>query len=206
MKHIAEIMERSLRQIETLAPAMKDDQSSTEALERSYQFQTFRNPQLVAMLLEAERFKKDATEGKPPWWLTFCGPSGAGKTHVASKLFNSLEALFSDHPSLLSGAKKITWQKLLPRLRNGDYWLVDDIRDANLILLDDFGTERPTEFSLEKLYEIIEARTRKWTILTCNLSLERISQLMDTRIASRLLRDGSKVLDIAVQDFNLRER
>jgi len=173
-------------------------------LEKSYQFQTFNEPQLESMLNEAARFDREATENKAPRWLSFCGPSGIGKTHVATQLFKSLEPLFHDHPSLLSGAKKIIWPRLLPRLRDGDYWLIDDIRDAHLVLLDDFGTERPTEFALEKLYEIIEARTRKWTILTCNLSLAQIAELMDTRIASRLLRDGSKVLDIAVQDFNLR--
>jgi len=99
---------------------------------------------------------------------------------------------------------QFTWPRLSPRLRNGDYFLLDDIRDCHLLFLDDFGTERPTEFALEKLYEIIESRNRKWTILTANLSVEQIGSRMDNRIASRLIRGGSVVVDVQAQDFNLR--
>lgn len=156
------------------------------------------------MVREAKRFELEASDGRKPRWLTFCGPSGTGKTHLASAVFGCLKSTFSAHHSLLCGAQKFVWPRLLPRLRNGDYWLLDDIRDCHLLFLDDFGTERPTEFALEKLYEIIESRNRKWTLMTNNLSVEQIGSKMDTRIASRLIRDGSVVVDVQAQDFNLR--
>jgi DNA replication protein DnaC len=156
------------------------------------------------MVTAAAKFELDAGTGRKPRWLSFCGPSGIGKTYLASALYKRLLSDFSDHHSLLCGAMKHTWQQLLSKFRQGDYWLLDDIREANLYFLDDFGTERPTEFALEKLYEIVEARTKKWTILTCNLNVSKIASSIDTRIASRLIRDGSVVVDVDPQDFFLR--
>jgi DNA replication protein DnaC len=173
----------------------------------SCRFKTLGDPQLERMVQEAMRFEDEALKasvGRKPRWLSFCGPSGTGKTHIASALFRCLGGAFHAHPSLLSGAMKFTWPRLLPKLRNGEYHLLDDIRDCHLLFLDDFGTERPTEFALEKLYEIIESRNRKWTILTANLSVEQIGSKMDTRIASRLIRDGSIVVNVQAPDFNLR--
>lgn len=160
---------------------------------------------LETMVDAAATFIEQAQTKRQPHWLSFCGPSGTGKTHLASAVFSSLKTAFADHESLICGALKFTWPRLLPRLREGAYFLLDDIRDANLVFLDDFGTERPTEFALEKLYEIIESRSRKWTILTSNLSAQQIAERMDTRIASRLIRDGSQVVDVVAKDFNLRE-
>lgn len=156
------------------------------------------------MVEAAAEFEQDAYVDAQPRWLSFCGRSGTGKTHLASAVFKRLQPAFQDHPSLLTGAHRYTWPRLLPRLRDGAYWLLDDIRDCHLLFLDDFGTERPTEFALEKLYEIIESRTRKWTLLTCNLSVAQIAERMDTRIASRLVRDNSTVIDVDAPDFNLR--
>lgn len=160
---------------------------------------------LETMVDAAANFIEAAQGKQQPHWLSFCGPSGTGKTHLASAVFGCLKSTFSEHESLICGALKFTWPRLLPKLRDGAYFLLDDIRDANLVFLDDFGTERPTEFALEKLYEIIEARSRKWTILTSNLSAQQIAERMDTRISSRLIRDGSQVVDVVATDFNLRQ-
>lgn len=173
-----------------------------------FKFDTFGDPKLEAMVQAAAMFHMESSiKGAHPRWLTFCGPSGTGKTHLASALFKSLEQRFSYHPSLICGADTHTWQRLLSKLRQGDsYDLMDNIRDANLYFLDDFGTERPTEFALEKLYEIIEARNRKWTILTSNLSVQQIAKTVDTRISSRLIRNNSIVVEVDAPDYSLRTK
>lgn len=158
------------------------------------------------MLRAAAQFQLDAVKGLSPRWLSFCGPSGIGKTHLATMLFEHIAPMFRSHPTLLNGAIKHVWARLLPRLRDGDYWLLNDIRDANLYLLDDFGTEKPTDFALEKLYEIVEARNRKWTIFTCNLSVAQIADTIDTRISSRMVRNNSVVVDVDAPDFSLRPK
>ena len=187
------------------ARSTKEKRLNTPELAKLLEFNLLDDPKLVSMVDATFDFIEDA-EQQPlqPRWLSFCGNSGIGKTHLAVRAFNRLKVQFSWHSSLLCGSHQYTWPRLLPKLRDGAYWLVDDIRDANLLLLDDIGADKPTEFALEKLYEIIEARTRKWTIFTCNLSVAQIAERMDTRIASRLIRDGSVVLDVDAPDYNNR--
>jgi len=57
-----------------------------------------------------------------------------------------------------------------------------------LLILDDFGSEKITEFSRQSMYAIIDRIYRNCTqlIVTSNLSLGKISELLDDRISSRL--------------------
>ena len=63
---------------------------------------------------------------------------------------------------------------------------------APLLILDDFGMERGTEYGLEQVYNVIDSRyrSRKPLIVTTNLSLQDLQQPQDTahaRIYDRLL-------------------
>ena len=52
--------------------------------------------------------------------------------------------------------------------------------------------------------ELFNKRCRKWTFTTSNLSLDDISEQIDNRISSRLIRDGNVVTETNVIDFSLR--
>ena len=61
-----------------------------------------------------------------------------------------------------------------------------------LLILDDFGMERGTEYGLEQVYNVIDSRYRsgKPLIVTTNLSLDELQHPQDTphaRIYDRLL-------------------
>ena len=61
-----------------------------------------------------------------------------------------------------------------------------------LLILDDFGMERGTEYALEQVYNIVDSRYRsqKPLIVTTNLTLDEIRHPQDTahaRIYDRLL-------------------
>ena len=63
---------------------------------------------------------------------------------------------------------------------------------APLLILDDFGMERGTEYGLEQVYNVIDSRyrSRKPLIVTTNLSLQDLQHPQDTahaRIYDRLL-------------------
>ena len=63
---------------------------------------------------------------------------------------------------------------------------------APLLILDDFGMERGTEYGLEQVYNVIDSRyrSRKPLIVTTNLSLQELQHPQDTahaRIYDRLL-------------------
>lgn len=61
-----------------------------------------------------------------------------------------------------------------------------------LLIIDDFGMERGTEYALEQIYSIVDSRYRsqKPLIVTTNLTLDEIRHPQDTahaRIYDRLL-------------------
>ena len=70
--------------------------------------------------------------------------------------------------------------------------VVDRLCRYPLLIIDDFGMERSTEYALEQIYNIVDSRyrSRKPLIVTTNLTLDEIRHLQDTahaRIYDRLL-------------------
>jgi DNA replication protein DnaC len=67
--------------------------------------------------------------------------------------------------------------------------ILDKYSKADLLVLDDFGTEKTTDWSFQMLYILINRRYEniKKTIFTSNLSLEQLAEkLGDDRISSRI--------------------
>lgn len=70
--------------------------------------------------------------------------------------------------------------------------LLRDIRNCSLLILDDFGMERDSEFGKEIIFQVIDARyqSRKPMIITTNLSMNTLQNPADTsgkRIYDRIL-------------------
>ena len=69
---------------------------------------------------------------------------------------------------------------------------IDKLCRYPLLIIDDFGMERGTEYALEQIYNIVDSRyrSRKPLIVTTNLTLDEIRHPQDTahaRIYDRLL-------------------
>lgn len=66
--------------------------------------------------------------------------------------------------------------------------IMDYYSSVDLLVLDDFGSEKPTEWALSILQIIINARYGEMlpTIITSNFDLNVLSNQLDDRIASRL--------------------
>lgn len=109
-----------------------------------------------------------------------------------------------EHESLVCGAKWAPWSKILTALRNRKFSLAQDLIDANILFLDEIAIEHdPNGYSKDQLMAILGQRSRKWTILTSNYDLQRIAKI-DERLASRIIRDGSMLVDCNTKDFSLR--
>ena len=95
----------------------------------------------------------------PEKWLYLHGPTGVGKTHLAVAIAN-LRAQQGDSITLWSVPD------LLDNLRHTYsnpnestfYTLFDSVRNCELLILDDFGTQQMTDWALEKLYQLISHR------------------------------------------------
>lgn len=178
-------------------------------------FKTLGDPELKKALQQAIKFCVDMASGTAPArWLTLLGPSGTGKTMLAkriSRFFRRYLDALPDHRngngeawSRRGGFKP--WIDVVGDMLAGDYSGIRDLRDDWFLVLDDIGVEytKNKELAVSKLFEILNARQGLFTVITANLRLEQINELLDARIASRLLRDNSSVVNVNAEDFNLR--
>ena len=120
----------------------------------------------------------------PHGWLVLQGGFGCGKTHLAAAIANftvelGVPTLFLTVPDLLD-ALRFTYDD-----PNSTFEArFEQIRNAGLLVLDDFGTQNATAWAQEKLFQIINYRciNRLPTVVTTNLALDQI----EGRIRSRL--------------------
>ncbi len=122
--------------------------------------------------------------------LYFCGDVGTGKTHLAVAVMNELITR-KRVPSLF-----VTVPELLDNLRgayndpgrNLDEWM-DAVKNADLLLLDDLGSERPTEWVQERVFVIVNHRYREAlpTIFTSNIGPKDLAAQLGERTASRII-------------------
>ena len=145
--------------------------------------------------------------GDKPRWLSLLGSSGAGKTHLAKRLW----AWLAKRPDFQGRANYLPqfvyWPKLMDDMRTDAslYSRFGDMQRWRYLVLDDVLAERQSDWTLEKINTLLGCRVGKWTILTSNLSMMGIAKT-EKRIASRLIRDKGIVADIQTTDYNLRNR
>lgn len=173
-------------------------------------FKTFNEPCLIEMRNQGKKFGgKACRKGEPPYWLSFCGTSGAGKTFLSRIIYEEakLSRVIREHPVLVHGAMRVMWPELVMDLYppKSAHYRIDDLKIANLLFLDDIstGSDR-TGFERECLWRLLSARVGKWTIITSNLTLKEIADSIDARIASRMTRDGNIAIEINTTDYGLR--
>jgi DNA replication protein DnaC len=123
-------------------------------------------------------------EGKPPILI---GPVGVGKTHLLASLAETLcseqhrRVRYYDVPSWVRACKEYF---VAPRG-------VDPFAaacDVPVLILDDLGAERKTDWTEAELQDVIDARIKKERpiIAATNLALEEWEEHFGARAASRL--------------------
>lgn len=143
--------------------------------------------------------KDDQGRAKPPEkernGLFLIGGYGTGKTHLAAAIANQL---------LQDGTPVIcmTMIDLLARIR--ETFDRDDVSDAQvmrlyadvpLLIIDDLGSENPTEWGSTMIFSIINARYEAYmpTIVTSNCGADELVQRMTPRDATD--RNAQKTVD-----------
>lgn len=120
--------------------------------------------------------------------LLLYGPVGTGKTYAACEVANAL--IEQGHPALVTTFDRIT--NTLQGMFEGKQKYIDDLNQFELLVLDDLGVERKTEYMQEMVYTIIDNRYRAGLpfIVTTNLSIEEIKKpsiVSNARIYDRIL-------------------
>jgi DNA replication protein DnaC len=117
-------------------------------------------------------------------WLLLQGGYGSGKTHLAAAIANfavgmGVPTLFLTVPDLLD-TLRFAYDSIDTTFEER----FEQIRNAELLVLDDFGTQNATGWAQEKLFQIINYRyiNKLSLVVTTNLALDEI----EARIRSRL--------------------
>jgi DNA replication protein DnaC len=204
-KQIGELMPKAL---EALIPSTQERPISTKALDELSDFQTFDDPKLTRMRDETARFLTAYRARSRPYWLSLLGPSGIGKSYLAKMAFNGSVYPWYEVMSWIRGDDRKGHDKFLDLAlsRHFDAYEGKYTYDKSIVVLDDIGAEYVTDYSKSKLCEFLDRREQKWTMLTANMSIAQIGHLLDPRIASRMLRHDSVVVEVDLPDFSLREK
>lgn len=155
----------SLRELEKLAP---EDLKS-----------------LAAAFQKAQSFAE-----QPGGWLIFMGPYGCGKTHLAAAIGNyrASQGFPVDYwvvPDLLDHLRatfnpgsNVTYDREF-----------EDIKTSPLLILDDLGTQTPSAWVKEKLYQLFNYRyaANLPTVITTSDRMEDIDARLRTRMLDKRL-------------------
>lgn len=137
--------------------------------------------------------------------LLLTGGVGTGKTYMAACAANAL--IDRGIPVLMTNLARVL--NTLTALYSGDRnRYIDDLNRYPLLILDDLGMERSSEFAMEQVYSVIDSRYRSGQplIVTTNLTLEEMHNPVDMargRIYSRVL---ERCVPIRINRENIRKR
>lgn len=111
--------------------------------------------------------------------LLLCGQVGTGKSFLAAAIANEL--ISQGTPCLMTN-----FSRLISRISEkfgGDQKYLDDLNRFDLLIIDDLGAERDSDFTWEKVMNVIDARYRAGLpiIITTNLGPKDFADRGDIR-------------------------
>lgn len=144
------------------------------------------NPKISKIALSyVENFDKMLDLGKG---LLLFGTVGTGKTYFAACICNAL--IDRGIPCLMTNFSRLV--NTISGMYEGKQDYIDSLNRYKLIVIDDFASERNTEYMNEIIMNVIDSRYRAGlpTIITTNLTADEIKnpvEIHKQRVMSRLL-------------------
>lgn len=122
--------------------------------------------------------------------LLIYGPPGNGKTFLSACITNELIKKLTPVVcvSVIGLLQRI--QKTFSKFeKEGVETVLSSLDNAELLILDDLGTEKMSDWSISVIYQIIDSRARlkKPLIITTNIDLEEIKERYDRRTYDRII-------------------
>jgi DNA replication protein DnaC len=174
-------------------------------------FQLYANEPLQNSVIKAKRFAELFPAVEKGLILT--GPTGIGKTHIAVAVLRQVvfekraRGLFYDVPNLL----RVIRSTYNPVVRTAEMDILRPVMEADILVLDDIGREKPSEWVEDTLNLIVNTRynQRKPTIFTTNYEVMQDAESPDSlqvRLGFRMwsrLHEMCEFLEFSGVDFRL---
>lgn len=165
------------------------------------------HPGLAEVLPAVQAFCGAVLSREPPRrWLSLLGPSGVGKTHLLKQALECVRRHWRIPTA--TGWRGPEVAHLVPAVDLQDYRAPRDYARHDLVYIEDIGSGSTMDkgagaVTRSRVTELLQLRSGKWTMLDANLYRREIEAQIDGRIASRLRRDGSWLVEIGpeVPDF-----
>lgn len=125
--------------------------------------------------------------------LLFWGPPGNGKTFAAACIASFfVESRDPFAPGVIMTTFGVILRKLLAQDTKEKEIYVNKLLDCGLLILDDFGMERQTDYAREQVFNIINGRytAGRPMVITTNLTLQQMKNpesMAEKRIFDRVL-------------------
>mgnify|MGYP000981311203 CR=1 FL=1 len=137
--------------------------------------------------------------------LLLFGDVGTGKSFFAGCIANAL--LEQGVPVLMTNFSRIL-NALSGLYSEEKNQYIDSLNQYSLLIIDDLGIERSTEFALEQVFNVIDSRYRSKLplIVTTNMTLEELKNPQDltrSRIYDRVL---ERCVPLRIDNQNIRQR
>ena len=136
-----------------------------------------RSPILKAARTTVVNYVTNFELGTTTWGILFYGPPGTGKTHLAVAAMNelvkrhALSCAFFDFTELLMRIQATFGNSSSTTTLD----IVQPVKDVDILVLDELGGAKPTEWALDILYSIVNGRygEGKATMFTTNYPIAR---------------------------------
>jgi len=147
------------------------------------------------------------TKAEPVNLVIFGEATGVGKSHAAVAAVRplwerGLDLMFIPEGEMFTALKRDFEVRPGP----GETFAADDLMDVDVLVIDDLGASRLTEWSIEQLYNLIN---RRWleelrTVATTNLTPAQLEEALGSRSFSRLV--GSEAVSLYIAGEDRRRR
>lgn len=181
----AEENRQQMERLKRLRQASLIDENFSNASFSNFKLNGFNETNLKLCQRYCSAFSKMLAK---PQGLLFWGEVGTGKSFAAACIANEL----LDHgtPVVMTSFVKIL--EMIQGNKDKEAEMMHQVENVKLLIIDDLGAERNTEYAVEKVYNIIDSRYRAKLpmILTTNLNLKDMMEEPDLgyrRIYDRIL-------------------
>ena len=143
--------------------------------------------------------------------LLLMGNAGTGKTYLSSCIANhALErgksVYYQTAFRLFELLEKLKFDRLLPQEEEQAAYMVRQLSDTELLIIDDLGTEFVTSYTAAAAFDLINTRLLqgKSTVLSTNLNSEAMEKIYSKRFTSRIW--GSfEIIPFIGQDLRMQK-